>query len=69
MNDYVVKVGFMGDKQDNVLYYKDIHFLENMKLSFVIGVKKATDFCRQPLYYCCCENHYLGISHSFQPSR
>ena len=22
MNDYVVKVGFMGDKQDNVLYHK-----------------------------------------------
>ena len=22
MNDYVVNVGFMGDKQDNVLYYK-----------------------------------------------
>ncbi len=22
MNDYVVKVGFMGDKQDSVLYHK-----------------------------------------------
>lgn len=38
MKDYVIKVGFMGDKKDNVLYYKNYKICEESAKKAVIFV-------------------------------
>ncbi len=38
MKDYSVKIGFMGDRQDNVLYYKTYKICAESAMSAVVIV-------------------------------